>query len=110
MANVKRVFIDGQIPFDIPFDSKANQFLGMLNLPSFGLRIQWGKTKLIPNSHGGQTCHYDFTITGNEAVRIETILALLQSFVDEKAEIKQVDILDIENNTPISIKIPQKKV
>lgn len=113
MANVKRVAIEGVIPFNVPFDSKANQFLGLLNQPSMGLRIHYSKDNTgptyVPNESGGKTAMFWFLVAGQEAVRDEWLKAMCQAFVNEGGIIKHADVFDAENEAQIPFPIDFKK-
>ena len=69
MANIKRVLINGELPFDAGGDQELLQVLGQLSLPSMGLKVEWGGHRSQPNEHGGKTAMYRFTLKGDEAVR-----------------------------------------
>lgn len=70
MANIKSVRVEGDLPFDCAEDGEMSRWLAVMNGPTFGLRIQWfGRTRDVPNEHGGTTAFYSFRIAGEEAVR-----------------------------------------
>ena len=69
MANVSEVDIEGWMPFDIVQHEDARTWLGIMNGPSYGLRITYGEVGKGPeNDHGGHTTYYRFQITGSEAI------------------------------------------
>jgi hypothetical protein len=107
MSNVKRVDIMGEIPFNTNEHPDVVNFLGQLNAPCCGLRISYvGQGPMRPNSHGGQTAFYRFSIDGEEAVSVNWIEALLKAFVACGASIAHVKVRDIENNAKLRVAIP----
>jgi len=80
MANVKKVRIEGWMPFTVGEDDAALRELGYLNAPAWGLDITYGPTVLVPNAGGGQTAYYHFVIAGAEAVSWESIERTINVF------------------------------
>lgn len=73
MSNVKQVEIQGEVPFDWTHRLTPEDFklIGSLVLnPSIGLRLFFSTDPIAnaPNSHGGQTAIYGFSIQGSEAL------------------------------------------
>lgn len=97
MSNVKKILINGNLPFDCYSNVGLMPYLAALNGPSFGLRIQWGKGEMIPNKNGGKTATYDFTILGEEAVRFEWYDRLIKNIFSAGGNVKSSTIKDIEN-------------
>lgn len=100
MANVKEVFITGTMEYDAGENEELLEFLGVMNTPSFGIRIAYGGVALMmPNSYGGRTAMYDYTVSGEEAVRDEWIKKLV-SLLESVGTVSIAKYRDIENNTP----------
>lgn len=99
MSNIKRVEVTGFAPFDIATRDKGCKVLGVLNGPSFGIHIHWGRGFMCPlkNEYGGQTTYYEFSIEGEEAVNAHGWVALLNDFIEGGAIVFQADIQDIED-------------
>lgn len=101
MANIKEVVIEGFLQYDANGNKELIQFLGMMNTPTFGIRITYDdmKRKSLPNKHGGQTMMYAFRIYGMEAVRDEWIKELLKQ-LGTAATVSVAKYRDYENNEP----------
>jgi hypothetical protein len=78
MSNVKRIRIEGELPFNCTDDEAMRSKLGTLNGPSIGLRLTWSPRpeSLRPNGNGGRTAYYRFFILGEEAVSWEWLREL----------------------------------
>jgi hypothetical protein len=108
MSNVKSVLVSGQMPFSVSEHKTALEFLGILNQPSIGLRIQYPSlANSKPNEYGGSTAMYNFTISGEEAVATSFIERMLQALVDAGCDIEHVVVRDIENQQDIRVEIPK---
>ncbi len=108
MANVKSVLIAGQMPFSVSEHKTALEMLGILNQPSFGLRIQYPSlANSKPSEYGGTTAMYNFTISGEEAVGASFIERLLQALVNAGCDINAVHLRDIEEQQDIRVEIPK---
>lgn len=105
MANCKDVLIKGIIRFDACDESgdtfasdRVLRMLGMLNLPSFGLRIEYGnKTYSAPNEHGGRTAFYEFAVKGVEAIR-EAFFDEMIGIFASVGELQDYQLRDVEND------------
>lgn len=122
MSNIKDVFIEGWMPFNIYENDTATRRLGLLNCPSIGLKINYGLkpgdvdagleanklerpngtifgswTKLVPNDCGGHTVHYRFVIDGQEAVHEDYLRETVNDLVAAGCEIYLAQYSDIEN-------------
>jgi hypothetical protein len=97
MANVKKVRIEGWMPFTVGEDDAALRELGYLNAPAWGLDITYGPTVLVPNANGGQTAHYHFTIAGAEAVSWEAIERTIDVFQKAGAVVTLAKAADVED-------------
>lgn len=102
MSNVKAVTITGKLPFDCAKHADLCGFLGHLNAPTFGLRVNWGTghDEYRPNAWGGRTAFSAFTIAGEEAVGGDWVKALLQAIVDAGGEVSRASYRDIESGEP----------
>jgi len=97
MANIKRVLLTGDMPFNTTDNDKITQMLGVFNAPFMGIRISWGGiSRRVPNEHGGETTFLRYTITGEEAVRYETV-QYWKRIVEEFGGKMSGSIEDIEN-------------
>jgi hypothetical protein len=103
MANVQRVLIKGWMPYDVCARSQdACIRLGVLNSPSYGLHITYGKLQYRHLKEGGEYAYYEFTISGEEAiwtkfgVHSRSIAGLVEDLVDGGAVIEEVKARDIE--------------
>mgnify|MGYP001090430316 CR=1 FL=1 len=102
MANVHKVLIKGKMPFDVCGRSTdACVRLGLMCSPTYGLKIQYGKSQQFPLKEGGQYTYYDFEISGEEAIWLEigerSIKSLVEDLVAGGAVIQEVAARDIEN-------------
>lgn len=109
MSNIKQVKIIGEIPFNATEHHDICKFLGQLNGPTIGLRMQYlGSAKPRPNRHGGKTSYYNFCISGQEAVAEGWLKNLVQALVNCGASIVEACYRDVENNTRmIALEVPQ---
>jgi hypothetical protein len=109
MSNVKDVTINGQVPFDFWQAQGIQRTLSMLCGPSIGLRIVFSRDPIgsKPNSHGGETFLYDFTVDGKEAISTEGIGEMAQALVNAGAEITHLWVWDVENDFKIEVEVPQ---
>ena len=76
MANAKKVRIEGELPFNIlegASESLVHMFAEFAS-PAWGLRITYGKARLVPSAWGGQTAYYPFKIAGTEALWAESLI------------------------------------
>lgn len=100
MANIKRIEIVGEIPFNVDEHHDMCQMLGQMNAPSCGVRIAYtGNAPSRPNEYGGKTAYYNFCISGEEAVSDKWIDHLLKSLVNCGASVSKAQSMDIENET-----------
>lgn len=97
MANVKKVWIEGWMPFTVGEDDAALRELGHLNTPSWGLDITYGGTLMVPNENGGQTAHYHFTVAGAEAVSWDSIERTIDAFQKAGTVVTLVKASDVED-------------
>lgn len=99
MANIKRVFIGGWMPFDGGGSEKLLRYLGTFNLPSVGIRISYaGPARMIPNEHKGVTTLYQFQLEGEEAMRTEAFIEFADLIRKAKGIIDEASVFDIEAN------------
>jgi len=97
MANVHEVYIEGWMTFNIYDDEKALRWLGVMNSPSYGLRIEYGEERYVPNEHpGGQTAQYRFVISGQEAIRYDAYEALVKCLKDAGCVVDEARARDME--------------
>lgn len=76
MANVKRVIIEGEVPFDIYEKVEAQGIWAYFSSPVSGLRIRYGGQYLVPNKTldpntphpGGSTAFFHFALEGCDSV------------------------------------------
>lgn len=108
MSNIKSVLIEGEIPFNATEHHDACKFLGQLNGPTIGLKIEYtGNAPGRPNSYGGKTSFYKFRISGEEAIADGWVKNLLQAFVNCGSAILKVELRDVENkSSAYSMKVP----
>lgn len=98
MANTHEILIKGKLPYDIIWREKELEYwFALMNAPSIAIGIEYGKTSTrpIPNSSGIMT-YYDFTISGQEAVRGEQLDKFVELLKKGGAELTTVEIEDIE--------------
>lgn len=107
MANIKRIYLKGQIPFDLPWNSThmVTKFFAYLNSPMSGLHIEYGKEKLVPNRFGGKTAMFDFCISGEEAVSWTFLNLVIKEMKEAGTIFKRCSIIDMEmgNNTRLVV-------
>jgi hypothetical protein len=96
MSNVKTIDIRGEMPFYTNEHERLNRYLGVLNAPSFGLRITWGKQTMRDNGKGGQTAWYEFVIAGQEAVRWDWYHELVDTIEKFGGYVLRADCHDLE--------------
>lgn len=102
MANVKRIRIEGWLPFDagqVDHEAEANELLRMLGqmiLPSMGTRLKWGEEKFVPNKHGGRTAMYYFALTGVEAMSWDYLDRFKNLVIAVGGRIDSDDTMDME--------------
>ena len=100
MSNIKAVDIQGKMPFNVYENKDATYWLGVMNSPSYGLRIEYGKSGYLTNSNSGKTSYTDFSIVGEEAIREDSIEKMVSNFIEAGAEIRLALYRDIELDTP----------
>jgi len=96
MANVKSIHIEGWMPFNIYEDEQAKGWLGLMNSPSIGFRVSYGRQKLEPNDKGGKTTFYHFFISGQEAMRFEAFERMVEDFKAAGCVIEEQFVEDLE--------------
>ncbi len=97
MANVARVVVEGWAPFDIAQHDQARSWLGVMNGPSYGLRISYGGEAYGPeNEHGGRTSYTNFIVSGQEAIWYSGAQNLVEAFVEAGCVIDDARHMDIE--------------
>jgi hypothetical protein len=106
MSNIKSVNLSGKAPFDLYQDEKLASQLAFLNSPCSGLRISYSPAPAdyLPNSHGGRTARYSFTLQGQEAVSIGWLETFVHHLEEQGGEINQGSIYDIEANERVFIR------
>lgn len=87
MANTYDVQITGLMHYDAcPFNSEDRheevmRWLAYMNLPHFGIKIQYPQERYhINNSHGGKTLYQRYVISGVEAIGMNGVLELVKIF------------------------------
>jgi hypothetical protein len=98
MSNVKRVLIEGTLPFDCYEDKDMQGYLALLNGPCVGIRIDWSDdvVEMRDNVHGGRTAFYGFRITGKEALAWGWFDAFYEAVRNLGGIIKRQEVVDIE--------------
>ena len=97
MANVARVVVEGWAPFDIAQHDEARGWLGVMNTPSYGLRIAYGGEAYGPvNEHGGRRSYTHFSVAGEEAIWDSSVKALVEAFVQAGCVIEDARHMDME--------------
>lgn len=99
MANLKKVEVRGNAPYNL-YECKAVQpHLAFMAGPTTGIEMTWaGKSgEISPNEHGGRTTLYDFVIRGYEAVSWEWLKALTEGIKSVGGEIYCDNTKDVEN-------------
>lgn len=96
MANTHQVVIRGELPFHITEHEESRNWLGLMNGPSFGLRVSYGRERYIPNKNGGKTATFEFSIEGTEAIWDSGLLALIKAFEDGGATISYAVAKDLD--------------
>lgn len=100
MANTHDVHIRGEIPFNVYEDEKATRWLGIMNSPSYGLRISYGGSRFVPNEYGGRTSTYEFTISGREAIWTSGLIELITALEGAGAVISEARAQDLDDPSP----------
>ena len=97
MSNVKKVVIEGYMPFDVGGNDDVLRFLGSINLPFNGLNILWKKDKEFykENEFNGKTCFVPFTIFGDEAISAEYLRHMI-GFMNKVGKIEKACYYDKE--------------
>lgn len=111
MSNIKQVDIKGLAPYDFrDWDSdeeneaedynEALKILGMFNLPTMGLRIDYmGLTTYVEaGPSDGTIAYYAFEISGREAVSLKFLELIASSFQRCSVRFSRFLYRDIENN------------
>jgi hypothetical protein len=111
MSNIKRISIQGDLPFTCAEHHGMQSVMAQLSGPTIGLAFRWGgESKSVPNEHGGKTAMYRFAIHGEEAVNRSWIESTLQSIVDCGGSIREVEVKDIEADEVYKMTIPKRRV
>jgi len=98
MANIKRVTIEGDTPFDLYENVELQPLLAFLAGPVSGLQLEWfGEGRKIgPNQFGGYTQCYNFRLSGQEALRWEWFDIFTETIIEIGGRITGYDVVDIE--------------
>jgi len=97
MSNVARVYVKGWIPFDVASHNDACKWLGILNGPSYGLRITYGQQGGGPrNRNGGVTTYYQFEVSGEEAIWCSGVESLVKALVGAGSVVEEARMMDLE--------------
>ncbi len=100
MANVHRVLIQGRMPYDIVnrLNESGLRMFARFSSPCWGFRIEYGKMSYnqVPET-GGRYAHYDFTITGEEAIWESGIIKFCKDLKEAGTEITKAEVLDMES-------------
>lgn len=108
MSNIKRVDAQGYCPYDFAnanggrYDHAAHDaamvYLGGLNLPCNGLRLEFTRSSFyLPTPRtGGRYCHYGFTISGEEAFGYGYFEELIKRFEAVGCRFKYFKVKDVQ--------------
>ena len=111
MSNVKRITINGKLPYDCADHPDMLRYLAQLNAPGLGLRIRYSETTtLVPNRdvkrtgmptadespEDGKTTFYGYCIHGEEAVSWGWIDCLKAAIVACGGTVDGHDVIDLE--------------
>ena len=98
MSNVKRVEVQGVMPYDCAGNETIRGWLASMNTPTFGLRIRWGKqpVEMRNNEHGGKTAMFAFEIQGEEAVAFTAYDTLLKAITECGGRVNKESCIDLE--------------
>jgi hypothetical protein len=100
MANIKQVEIRGTLPFNITDNPEVRDWLGVMNGPSYGLRISYGNGhSFVPNQNGGRTAIYSFSITGREGVWTKHLIELVKLLQVNGAKISVARAADLDDQS-----------
>lgn len=99
MANTHEVHIEGVMPFNVYEHEAATRWLGIMNSPSWGLRIEYGREHYEPAGRGRKAM-YEFTISGREAIWETRIVEMCRSFVEAGGRITLASIADLDYPAP----------
>lgn len=113
MSNVKSIRILGIVPFDMGKYADETKVayekfmpkLAEMNMPAFGLKIQYTSANSRPNNHGGKTTMYYFQIEGHEAVNSKWLQALCDDIKAIGGEISKAIVFDIEAEEQIDLNL-----
>ena len=106
MSNTKDIIIKGKMPFHLinnysnPAKPDLIKFFAMLSMPSWGIRIEYGIESYRKNDHGGETCYYDFIISGQEAVRYHYIVDIVEEMMRLGSIITEFKMADLDAPEP----------
>ena len=101
MSNVKRVLIKGWVPYNggEPPDAQKEviEWLGVMNLPSYGLRITYGKSGGIPvPATGGVLSMSEFKVSGEEGISWTRLDKMVGDFVKAGVIVLEARAMDTE--------------
>jgi hypothetical protein len=98
MSNVKRVQIEGAVPFNLNDYGVMQPFLAGMNSPTINLKIEYSReaVEMRPNEHGGQTAMYRFKVSGREAVSYGWAEAFKAAVIEIGGEVTVSKIKDVE--------------
>jgi hypothetical protein len=108
MSNIKELIIEGWMPFDAnDYNKELLSFIGQLNLPANGFKLSYsGQTKYMPQENGGKYCFYEFSITGEEAVRWGYLDLLVHTLAKNNCIIEKAQARDLQDG-PNWQKLPE---
>src|SRR5262245_23432927 len=118
MSNVKRVRIKGELPFNFMDGEEMGgtlsdsdiAFLARCLMGKHGLKLRWlPGGRIIPNAKGGKTTYDRFQITGEEALRWETLDLLADTLEKAGAILQDAAAKDIEDVPSLTYSIGGKK-
>lgn len=104
MANVKKIFIRGSLPFNFTDQNpRLVDHMAPFLTPSFGLTLSYDHSGqyMQPNARGSLTTYYPFVIKGEEAVAARWVMQLRDLLQDAGAEDVRGTMRDVENGGPV---------
>lgn len=98
MSNVKRVRVEGLVPFNYYESDSLARMFAFAQSPSVGLRVEFGPEVMEPNGRGGRVALYPFKLSGEEAVLAEWCCELARQVNAFGGRVTSLHLVDLEAN------------
>lgn len=96
MANLKKIQIAGDLPFDAGGNDDLVRMIGQLNLPAMGTTLRWGRMHTVPNEQGRRMTVFEFVLSGEEALSWKYLDRFKELVEEAGGSIKRDDTEDLE--------------